>query len=200
MRLQHALVTAFALVAVASASAAVTPIGEFTGEKFEGFENIYPPGGYPGPIPIFNGFATMDDTLAHFCVIAYIWSGQGGEVYPYDGNLFGGTVAGSTLFQFSEPVKQFGGFFTTVGPLPGGEVKFRDAGGNLLADLAIDVTPTVWGWQGWLSDTPIASIEVIGANVPSASMQYDDLQVSVVPEPAALGLLALGAAFVMRRR
>ena len=194
------LSAAFVCCAVSMASASVVPVGEFTGQMFEGFENVLPPGGYPGPISLFNGNVTMDDTLAHTCVISYVWQGPGGVVYPYDGNLFGGTVAGSTLFGFPTPVTDFGGFFTTVGASSGGTVVFRDAHGGLLDTLPLNVDPIVWAWQGWHSDVPIGSIEVVGANIPMASTQYDDLVLNQVPEPAAFGLLALGAAFILGRR
>ena len=188
------------LFSAAVASAAITPIGEFTGDLQEGFENIYSPGAYPGPIPFFGGFATMDDSLAHTVVIAYFWTGQGGDVYPYNGNLFAGGVAGSEIITFSSPIQQFGGFFTTVGPNPDGSVIFRDETGATIDTLSMSVTPTQWGWQGWTSDVPFKSIEIIGNNVPGCSTQLDDLQMSYVPEPAALGLIVLGAGLLMRRR
>ncbi|MBK7406023.1 MAG: hypothetical protein IPJ41_15770 [Phycisphaerales bacterium] len=166
----------------------------------ETFENVLPPGGYPGPIDIFGGEASMDDTLAHTVVIAFTWSGPGGDVLPYDGNLFGGTVAGSTIFTFDNPIADFGGFFTTVGSQPGGSVVFRDAAGGLIDTVNATIEPTVWGWQGWHSTTPISSVEVIGANVPGVSVQYDDLQINAVPAPGALTLGACALGLVSRRR
>lgn len=200
MRVQQLCVIAAVAMGASAASADVTPIGEFTGQQREGFEGILPPGGYSGPLSIFGGEATMRDTLADVCVIALSWWGPGGEVLPYNGNLMGGTVAGPTLFEFQTPVLQFGGFFATVGELPGGTVIFRDQAGAEIATLSLSVQPGMWGWQGWSSDVPISSIEVIGANVPAVSMQYDELQVNFVPAPGAAGLLAAGAMVLARRR
>ncbi len=193
------IVIAALLCAASLAVADVVPIPEFTGSLSEGFENIYPPGGYPGPIPIFGGAATMDDTLAHTVVIAYVWQGPAGQVFPYDGNLFGGTVAGSTMFTFPTPVQEFGGFLNSIGPVPGGNVVFRDALGGEIATLPVTITPGQWAWQGWRSDVPIGSIEVIGAGVPGFSTLYDDLQANV-PEPATLTLVLAAAGWLLRRR
>ena len=127
MGFNRVAMTVVVLAGAGVAMADITPVGEFMGDMTEGFENVLPPGGYAGPIDIFEGNVSMDDTLAHFVVISFIWSGPGGEVLPYNGNLFGGTVAGSTLFTFDTPVSDFGGYFTTVGAVPGGSVVFRDA-------------------------------------------------------------------------
>jgi hypothetical protein len=120
-------------------------------------------------------------------------------VLPYNGNLFGGTVAGSTLFHFSTPATDFGGFMTTVGLLPGGTAIFRDAAGGTIGSVPVNNLPVEWTWQGWHSDTPFSSVEIIGNNVPGISMQYDDLQVNFVPAPGVLGVLA-GAGLMARRR
>ncbi len=200
MSVQRVLLAALVVWAASMASASVTPIGEFTGDVAEGFENIYPPAGYPGPIPIFGGAATLDDTLAHFVVISYVWQGPGGVVYPYNGNLFSGGVAGSELIQFNNPVTQFGGFFTTVGANPDGTIIFRGGEGEIIDTLPMTIQPAVWNWQGWSSTTPISSIEIISANVPGMSTQLDDLQATYVPEPTSLGLVALGLGTLLRRR
>ena len=191
---------ALVLLMVGTAGAAINPIGEFTGDMVEGFEGIYSPGAYPGPIPLFDGFATMDDTLAHTCVIAYVWSGGGGVLYPYNGNLFGGGVAGGEIIQFSSPVMQFGGFFGTVGPMAGGTVNFYDEAGGLIETVSMTCNPADWIWQGWSSDVPFKSVEIIGANVPGVSTQLDDLRFSYLPEPSMLVLLTVGAGLVLRRR
>ncbi|HZW11433.1 MAG TPA: hypothetical protein VFF69_16130 [Phycisphaerales bacterium] len=200
MGFNRVAMTVVVLAGAGVAMADITPVGEFMGDMTEGFENVLPPGGYAGPIDIFEGNVSMDDTLAHFVVISFIWSGPGGEVLPYNGNLFGGTVAGSTLFTFDTPVSDFGGYFTTVGAVPGGSVVFRDAAGGEIGTLPVEITPAEWAWQGWHSDTPVSSIEVIGGSVPVASVQYDDLQLNFVPAPSAMTLAVIGAGLSLRRR
>jgi hypothetical protein len=198
--MQHIVYATCVVVAAASASAAITPISPFTGDKAEGFEAIYSPGAYPGPIPIFGGDATMDDTLSHTIVISYVWTGGGGQVLPYNGNLFSGGVAGPELITFNKGAYQFGGYFTSCGPLADGTITFYDDEGASLGSMAMDYDPTVWVWQGWESDIPFYSVEITSANVPNVSTQMDDLQVSFVPEPATFSLLVLGAGLLARRR
>jgi hypothetical protein len=189
-----------ALLGLSTANAGIIAVDEFSGDMFEGFEGIAPPGSY-SPVPLFEGNATMIDSLANIGVIAYVWSGPGGMVGPYNGNLFGGTPAGSTLFGFSTPILRFGGYMTTVSDIADGTIVFRDSEGGVIDSLPVTAAPVTWGWQGWESDVPISSIEVVH-NGPFGNrpMQYDDLRITFVPEPAACLLLAAGAALALRRR
>jgi len=200
MKIKRISIAALMLVVMSTASADVVPVGEFAGEMWEGFENIGTPGSY-SPLPIFEGNGSMIDSLANMAVIAYNWYGPAGEVLPYNGNYMGGTPAGSTLFDFSTPILAFGGQFNTVSDVADGTIKFFDVEGALLEELTYNVTPATWGWQGWVSDTPIGGIEVIKSgpfgNMP---MEYDDLQVNFVPEPGAICLVAVGVGMLLRRR
>ncbi|HLO40826.1 MAG TPA: hypothetical protein VK176_07365 [Phycisphaerales bacterium] len=198
MKMRAMAGVAAAMGLASTAMAGVTPVAEFNGTLSEGFEAISMPGGYPGPMSIFGGQATLVDTLANFHVITFVWSGPAGDLLPYNGNLMGGCVAGSTLFTFATPVAQFGGYLSTVGTQGGGTVIFRDVNGDEIDTLSLDITPTQWTWNGWSSTTPIGSIEVIGANIPMVSTQFDDLQVTFVPAPGA-GLLA-GAGLIAAGR
>ncbi len=201
MRNWNVAVGAMGVVAAAGmALAGVSPTAEFNGTASDGFEAIAPPGGYSGPLPIFSGAATMNDTITNFNVIALSWSGPAGQVLPFNGNLMGGTIVGSSMFTFSTPVTAFGGYMTTVGTLSGGSVVFRDVGGGVIDTLSLSVTPLEWNWQGWTSTTPVGSIEVIGANVPGISLQFDDLQANFVPAPGAAAVMVLGGLALSRRR
>jgi hypothetical protein len=200
MRFQHVLVAVLALASVSLASAEVVPIGEFVGDMSEGFENIYPPGTYP-EVPLFEGNAMLDDTLSGIAVIAYFWQGTGGELLPYAGELFGGTPTGSQVITFDTPALAFGGYIATVCDVPDGTIVFRDPGGAELATLPLEVQPVTWGWQGWSSDEPIGSIEITGnGDFGNRPMQFDELQANFVPEPGALGLVAVGATLLLRWR
>lgn len=161
-----------------SAAADVTTTGEFDGDVFEGFEANQPPGAYPN-LPVFENNGTLHDSLATIGVIAVNWWGPGGEVLAYNGNFFGGTPAGSSIYEFSTPIVAFGGFLTTVSDVPDAIAIFRDAEGAELATLTVTLTPTVWGWQGWQSDVPIGSIEFV-QNGPFGNrpVQYDDLRIT----------------------
>lgn len=193
------LVVLAAAASAATASAGVTAVPEFVGERSEFFETGNP-GTFPGPMPIFQGTATMDDSLAHIAVVAFNWFGPAGTILPQRGALFGGTVAGATLFEFSTPQRMFGGYMNTVGLQPGGTINFRDGSGGLVGSAQLGVQPVTWLWQGWMTDAPFTSIEVIGAGVPGISLQYDSLQVSTLPAPASAVLLGLAGLATLRRR
>lgn len=169
---------ATAVLFVGAASADVTAIGEFDGDVFDGFEATLPPGGYPN-LPVFENNGTLHDSLATIGVIAGNWWGPGGEVFAYNGNFFGGTPAGSSIYEFSTPIVAFGGFLTTVSDIPDAIAIFRDTEGVELGTLPVTLTPTVWAWQGWQSDVPIGSIEFV-QNGPFGNrpVQYDDLRIT----------------------
>jgi hypothetical protein len=190
MKVQSAVVLALAAVGFACpASADVVPVPEFVGDLSEGMEGVAPPGGQPGPVTIFGGAATVDDSLAHFIVITFTWTGWGPDeqigtkddvvVEPHNGNLFGGAVAGSVVYAFNPPVAQFGGYFTTVGNASGGTAVFRDDAGAQIGSLPMTIVPGEWIWQGWSSDVPIATVEITTNNPPGQfSAQFDDMTLS----------------------
>jgi hypothetical protein len=200
MKVKCALMAAVFCCAASLATADVIPLGPFTGDMSEGFESIGAPGSYP-ELPLFDGHATLDDTLSGIAVIAYNWTGTGGTLLPYAGAYFGGTPTGSQTLVVHEPVLQFGGYISTVSDVPGARAVFRDVDGETIATLDATIMPVTWGWQGWSSDTPIGSIEFTG-NGPFGNrpIQFDNLEVTFVPEPASLGLIAVGAALLLRRR
>ncbi len=187
-------------LASGSALADVTAVGPFNGDAYETFEGIDLPGGYPGPLGIFNGAATLDDSLAHTVVIAFSWWGPAGELFPYAGNLMGGVPAGTAIFQFADPIMRFGGYFNTVGLVGGGTAVFRDASGAVVDTVAFDAGPIDWTWAGWMSDTAFTTIELTGNNGPGFGFQFDNLTYSTIPAPASLVLLGAAASCVRRRR
>ena len=168
---------------------------------FEGFESLGTPGGHAGPFPILDGAATFNDMLANQLMIAISLYSALTEtyVYPYNGNLMGGSVTGWAVIDFTTPVTQFGGYLGTADDLSGGTVTFKDEFGATLDTQSLALTLGQWGWYGWQSDVPIGSIEIKGASTPGLGVTYDDLQLTV-PEPASLSLLALGAAALLGTR
>ncbi len=177
MNVQRVLGVVVVLFSVSAAMADVVPAGQFTGTYYEGFENFNPQS-YPGPMAIFGGAATVDDAYAHFIVVAYIWSGPGGEVTPWVGFNFGGNAVSTTIFQFPTPVSKFGGFFSTVGLNPDGTAVFFDANGVQIASLPFSVRAPAWGWQGWQSDVKIGRIELTGNNGMGFGLLYDALELT----------------------
>ena len=115
-----------------------------------------------------GGAASVDDTLAHTVMIAYsLQSGLTGEsIYPYNGNLMGGSVTGWFTIDFVTPVVDFGGYFGTADDLQGGTVTFFDDTGATIDSGAFPLAYPQWTWYGWHSDTPIKSILIHGAASP----------------------------------
>lgn len=192
---------ALAVLATATAWAGVTPIDEFPGTMFEGFENLAPLGGYPAPYTIMGGQATIDDVYAHSLIIANSLYSFPSDTYifPYNGNLMGGTPTGWNSIEFAEPVQQFGGFIGTADLLTGGSAVFKDAQGTVLDTVPLVVPLGDWRWFGWQSDVPIKRIEINGSAQIGQPLVFDDLR-ATVPEPATLSGLAAWAAFALGRR
>ena len=208
------LASAAARGAVAvTASADVSPIGEFTGDAAEGFEGVQPPGGYPS-LDLFGGTATMTNPFANTTLITFNFTNLTYDpdvvILPYNGNLFGAIPVGQVRYDFDAPVQRFGGFMTTSGPIDGTtpatlpiDVDFFDANGNLIESVATDFSVGQWEWRGWESTVPVAAVVFTGGNFPPGdAIMFDDLQRSLfVPEPASLGLAAVaGLGLLVRRR
>lgn len=200
MNLRSISIAALLLVGVGVASAAIVPVGEFTGDAYEGFEGIIAPGPYSGPMPVFGSAGTFDDTYSDPWIANSLSSGSGDTLFPYGGNLMGLTPTGWTTFTFATPVYKFGGYMGTVNTVSGGNVTFYDGEGLTLEALSFDLPLASWTWRGWESDVPVGSITIhTGAN-PGFTGVYDDMQLSYVPEPGALALLAAGVVMLIRRR
>jgi hypothetical protein len=200
MHPHRVLLAACVLLAVSSAHAGVTPIPEFTGTMFEGFENLGPAGGYPTPIDVFEGQGAFDDIIAHYCMIAYsLYSvPQDTYIFPYSGALMMGSVTGWAAFQFDTPVTEFGGYIGTADRLSGGSVAFKDVNDQVIDTVPLTIELGQWGWHGWSSDVPISRVEILGGSTIGLPTVFDDMR-ATVPEPASLLLLAC-AALLWRRR
>lgn len=195
------------LCAVAAANAAVTPIDEFEGQWYEGFENLLPLGGYPGPLQIMEENVTFGDTIANYFMIAnslYSFPNDG-YIFPYNGNLMLGSVTGWAYFSFDVPVSEFGLYIGTVDHLtsdlrtPSSGITFYDADGMEIETQSLTINIFEWGWHGWHSDVPISYVEIRAAANPGFPLVFDDAFANPVPEPASLGLL-LAATTLLRRR
>lgn len=199
--------TRFSLIAAASitllvatsAQAAVFSIAEFLGDATETFENIAPPGNWPGDI--FEGAALMRDTLAGDPVITFNLSDFQNNLPAYDGTFMGLTPTGWTRFTFDTPVERFGGYFAHLTQSnPGGTITFFDDEGGTIETQPLNVVYNQWNWFGWQSDEPIKSILINTGPNPGTTGVYDNLQISYVPAPGALGLFGACAVLMRRRR
>ena len=180
--------------------AGVTTVAEFEADAYETFENVAPAAGYQSPLAIFGGDVLLGDMTSQTVVIALNWSGPAGVLFPFNGNLMGGTPTSTAYFEFSTAVTHFGGYFGTVSPDAGGTAVFYDENGDVIDSLAFTAGSADWAWLGWESDVGISRIELTGNLGPAFGFQYDDLQLRYVPSPAGAGLLAGAAMSAARRR
>jgi hypothetical protein len=203
MTIQRLSVIAIVLLAAGTASASVfVPVPEFTGQASEGFDSLHPVGGYPTPMVILDGQGSFDDTIAHYCMLAYsLWSASTGQyIYPHDGSLMMGSVTGWAAFSTTQPMSEIG-FWMGTSDIPfSSTVTFRDAAGAVIETAPLTIPSCHWKWFGWSSETPFSSVEVHCTPNPGVPLVFDSLQVNFVPEPASLGLLVLGAGLLIRRR
>ncbi len=182
------------------AHADITETGEFFGDAFETFENVATPGAHPGPLNVFGGGATLDDSVAHTIVIAFNFTGASGTVLPLGGNLFGATLAGAAVYDFDTELYRFGGYVNTVGVLGGGTAVFKDDEGNVIDTVSFSSNPIEWTWIGWESDTAFTTVELSGANGIGQGLLFDNMHAGYFPTPGAAGALAMGLGVLARRR
>ncbi len=196
-----ALFVAAALTA--SASAAVTSIDDpFAGQYFETFELIGMPGSVPGPVPIFDGTATLTDELAGNVIAAVSLTSflTNESIFPWNGNFMGGMPTGWAVFEFSQGATDFGGYIGTADILSGGNISFFGADDQLIETQALDIPLNDWQWYGWHSDEAFSRVVIHSAANPGSPIVFDDMQVNYVPAPASLALLGAGVLGAARRR
>jgi hypothetical protein len=203
------------------ASAALSPIAPFYGEKFESFETkalgFYPT--QPTAFDIFDGAGGMSGlTTGSIGVANLVSDTRGYEVTAKNGNFFAGTPIGALRIDLDEPTGAFGTWIANAGFLvidptatsAAGVAEFF-ANGVSLGTQPLSITVEKWIWHGWTSTTPFDAIEFRVGDVPQGapyeSVLIDALVASsssspmLVPEPASVALLVLcGKTLVGLRR
>jgi len=105
-----------------------------------------------------------------------------------------------TIWNFIPQITAYGGNWTLGGP--GG------SGNNLLVYIAdsdsyVGSISNSYGGEFWgfISDTPFASVKLIGGSgTNQQNYRLDDMVYSQVPEPATMSLLVLGGVAMIYRR
>jgi len=177
-----------ALLFTALASAQVTPIGPFSGQFQENFEN-HPHSGFQPCVGgrVFSNNGDLCTPGNSGCTVSGTWFSFC-TLLPHGGSYQCGSVAGYIEYTFDNPVQRFGGFFASNSNDPGnGTAIFWDAHGNQLASLAITATnDCTWNWNGWDvgSGAPIKRISIYGPpSFDGRFMVMDDMELDLTPPP-----------------
>ena len=184
------LLAAFAVSVGATARAQIVPIGPFTGTDSEGWESQA------------VGFRTCVDERvftdqADCCygmpptngfLITSMWAGAC-VVTPRSGNNLAGANGSFFVITFDTAAARFGGYFTTNSGTADGEVRFYDAGGNLIGTQPITAPSNCsYAWSGWeVQGGPlIKMVELYSNHTSQGRLQCDDLEADIVdpcPDP-----------------
>ena len=201
---KYTLTVVSALIAcgvVGRANAQIIALGEFTGDKSEGFETQTPFQFLPS-YDVFDGQG----------VVQQLGAGQGlhittgwsffSTVFPHGGARFMGGAGVNAEWVFDTPALRFGGFFATNADVPGAIALFFDDAGNMIgqADVAAPLGDN-WAWDGWETTGPgIKRVQIIANNGFGGFIMHDDMQYTAIPAPGVLGLFAIGLGMARRRR
>lgn len=106
----------------------------------------------------------------------------------------------TTLWSFVPGITAYGGNWTLGGPGGGGNnlrVIIADSD-EYVGSISNDYNGQFWGFT---SDTPFASVQLIGGTgTNQQNYKLDDMVYSPIPEPATMSLLALGGLVLAGRR
>jgi len=196
----------FALVAlhacVGGASAVVTPIGPFSGQLHEPLN--FSTTQIVAQLPIFGGAGSLNSvdgvTTSIHLLLGDTFNGD--TVTPRTGSYILGFTQGPGVFILPTAVRQFGAYFNNNSGADGAAVSFFGAGNALLGTLAAtDPAPgNVWTWNGWESDVGITRITVTGNGTINGFLWFDDLELTLVPDPGAMAVVPALAIVLGRRR
>jgi hypothetical protein len=63
------------------------------------------------------------------------------------------------------------------------------------------VQAQTWTWNGWESDVPVKSIQVVGNGLINGFIWYDNVQMTLaVPEPGAIGAITVASLWLCSRK
>ncbi len=192
---------AIVLLAAPLASAGITAIDPFTGELSDNLS--YPSTAIVPSFDIFEGAGSLNSFDGVTTSIHYLLRDNfsGDLVTPRTGGHILGFTTGPATFVFDTPLERFGAYFENNSGGDDALVEFFDTSGALIGSAIADTDADLqdWTWNGWESDTGIASIRVTGNGIIDGFLWFDDLQATPIPAPTGLALLGLGTLGLARR-
>jgi hypothetical protein len=169
----------------------------FDGALSEGFESCSD--GFTNEMSVFGGAAVIQAAHPNGLTLTRTggWSASS-VTYPHTGGWLAGDV-GPVDWVFTDPVKQFGGWFASNSTVAGGTVQFFDAQNQLVATQPLDLpTGSTWTWNGWevVGEPRVVRVRVT-SNDPAGGglIQFDDMQANTT---AAVPPAQATAALVVR--
>lgn len=186
------------LAASAAAHASITPIGQFTGQYQESFDNLNF-NWTSGSVPVFSGLASVRERSNGSLIVTNAWSFFG-VTNPKEGDRFLGSPSSWIEYSFNSPLASFGGFFTTNSSIADGQVEFF-LNGQLLSTQPLAAPKNgVWAWNGWTSPTGFDAVRVTSNYASGGFLMQDALQATSIPVPGSLAAAGLVLLAGLRRR
>lgn len=192
-------VLAVGLIA-ADASAAIRAIGPFAAQRVDTFDSQpFVPSAQS--LVVLDGVSTVRNLTTGGAIKTEFSSSFNGDlVKPLSGIMIG--QIGVSEWTFTSGQRRFGGMFENNSGVDGGTIEFYDAFGTLLGTQQLDcpAKPDGWRWNGWESDAAFTRIKIIGNGIFNGFLWFENVQISSVPGPSVMSLLAAAAALGGRRR
>lgn len=198
LRSAAALLLAAALFPM-PARADILPIGQFTGDHTESF-NEFSNTLAVQSLPVFGSLGTLNNVTSGGAIKVEFSSSLNGDlVTPISGMMAG--QLGIADWRFNQPLLKFGGFWENNSGANDATVSFYDSADNLLGTAVANVPVTAqhWTWNGWSSDIPISRVHVVGNGLINGFIWYENMQIGMAPEPSGAALLMFGTALLRRR-
>ena len=176
---------AMAFVATAVSTLAQTPIGPFTGQYHEDFNNggqqvlsgaCMPNGVFAGTVQMCTPGFTGCHTTGGWGYVCSLGNYSSGWMF--------GSHGGAVEFTFSPPATKFGGYFGINSGVADGTFEFYDLGNNLLASVPVTIpADCTWNWLGWQIPQGAARIVSISNHTGSNGgyILMDELELDTTP-------------------
>ena len=192
---------AIAILANSSSAATLTPIGPFTGDfsdDFNRFSNVQA----VQVLDVFSNHGVIRNLTSGGAIKVEFSSQLNGDlVVPISGLMMG--QLGIARWEFNEPVSRFGGWWENNSGADDATATFFDSQGNSLGSMIArdPVQAQTWTWNGWESDVPVKSIQVVGNGLINGFIWYDNVQMTLaVPEPGAIGAMTVASLWLCSRK